>query len=941
MKRYYLFCLLVLISLLLAMGGCVRGRSANAGVEVFEALDMPHDDGSGVLLRWKPLDKSHRIIQYNVYRGHSPDSLFLLGNIEVDPKQGVMGEYLFFYDRDYLPLVQFETAPSKLKKEKHQAPDSPLYQAVPRDANVVSTMLPHYSVLGNLTARGFYNGSRRVEKDGEEGKEVFAGFKLNQFESIYANPLPGNTYYYSVVAVTETGRRTPAARVCSVIPVDNRPDSSAVFATTYIQDTRQFKFEWSPPTGTTDIGLWQGWLMPKSLLPLYRQEQQKNASAPDSVFYAAWQNGSIRLFEHTPPYWSQTFYHQVDAAAEGINLPSSLQDYIPVLSFMDYGGFQAATLGKSAQVKNSAELPIVPAFQVIDKVNDKGDNLIVSFGKPFAFITQASYTSSRKNKLRVNYELSKNEHYEIDRLRFTFQDTAKNTLGTVTEYYLDNVIKFKLPAGLAKNQSFRVRVEFRLRGEKDFDPQVVWQDVTYDAKAMRFNGSGVTLNGQLLNKYFFDVFAKSKLDSDYSPVMRIGGISRAFDHTIPFEDTVTPEIVGFDQKTGRLLLEPNFKVAKDPVSGAVLWAPLYKQDFAPYLTNLEKELAELKAGLAPDDSLSEAAQELRDKQAELDFARNHPAYAQAKDAKSDKAWRKVFRAEKDKNSRSYAYQLLMTDGKGFWNIAEPASGDGEEIWNYPVGNWFDNTKWATLIASFVMLALVVYTVSISRRKELYIRPIAGLAELDNAVGRATEMGRPVMFVPGWGTLGDVCTISAMMILNQIAKKTAEYDIRLISPHVDYFVVPLAQEMVQTAYSEMGRPDAYNQNDIFFVSDTQFAFCAAVNGITVRERVATIFYMGYFYAEALLMTETGNQSGAIQIAATDAITQIPFFITTCDYTLIGEEFYAASAYLSRDPSLVSMLKAQDYFKLIIVVCVIIGVVLSTAHVNAFLNFLPFE
>ena len=112
----------------------------------------------------------------------------------------------------------------------------------------------------------------------------------------------------------------------------------------------------------------------------------------------------------------------------------------------------------------------------------------------------------------MNYELSKNEHYEIDRLRFTFQDTAKNTLGTVTEYYLDNVIKFKLPAGLAKNQSFRVRVEFRLLGEKDFDPQVVWQDVTYDAKAMRFNGSGVTLNGQLLNKYFFDVCAKSKLD---------------------------------------------------------------------------------------------------------------------------------------------------------------------------------------------------------------------------------------------------------------------------------------------------------------------------------------------------------------------------------------------------------------------------------------------
>lgn len=181
----------------------------------------------------------------------------------------------------------------------------------------------------------------------------------------------------------------------------------------------------------------------------------------------------------------------------------------------------------------------------------------------------------------------------------------------------------------------------------------------------------------------------------------------------------------------------------------------------------------------------------------------------------------------------------------------------------------------------------------------------------------------------------------MMILNQIAKKTAEYDTRLISPQVDYFVLPLAQEMVQTAYNEIGRPDAFNQQDIYFVSDTQFAFTAAVNGITVREKVATIFYMGFFFAEALLMTETGNQAGAIQIAASDAITQIPFFITTCDYTLIGEEFYAASAYLSRNIELVSMLKAQDYFKLLIVICVVIGSIISTLGINGFINFLPIE
>lgn len=92
---------------------------------------------------------------------------------------------------------------------------------------------------------------------------------------------------------------------------------------------------------------------------------------------------------------------------------------------------------------------------------------------------------------------------------------------------------------------------------------------------------------------------------------------------------------------------------------------------------------------------------------------------------------------------------------------------------------------------------------------------------------------------------------------------------------------------------------------------------------------------------LLMTETGNAIGSIQIAGTDAITQVPFFITTCDYTLIGEEFYAASAYLSKDPELVSMLKAQDYFKFLIVFFILLGAILSTMHFNWLTNAFPLE
>jgi len=93
---------------------------------------------------------------------------------------------------------------------------------------------------------------------------------------------------------------------------------------------------------------------------------------------------------------------------------------------------------------------------------------------------------------------------------------------------------------------------------------------------------------------------------------------------------------------------------------------------------------------------------------------------------------------------------------------------------------------------------------------------------------------------------------------------------------------------------------------------------------MRERPATNFYLGMFWAESLILAETGSLSGAIQIAGTDAVTQLPFFITTCDYTLIGEELYAASAYLGREPRQIGGIKSLDACKVIIMTLIILGV-----------------
>lgn len=271
------------------------------------------------------------------------------------------------------------------------------------------------------------------------------------------------------------------------------------------------------------------------------------------------------------------------------------------------------------------------------------------------------------------------------------------------------------------------------------------------------------------------------------------------------------------------------------------------------------------------------------------------------------------------NRKPYTYEVAAVRGE-----ERVLSTPSAAVKSY--AHWFHLGRINILIAMAAFFFLVMFFISRAKKgRELYLRKIAGLEAIDEAVGRATEMGRPILFVPGLSTIDDIATIAALNILQGIAKKAAQYDTPLIVPNRDPIVYTVSREIVKEAYSDVGRPDAFNPDSVFYMTGDQFAYVSGVNGIMLREKPATNFFLGMFWAESLLLAETGNIAGAIQIAGTDAAAQLPFFITACDYTIIGEELYAASAYLSRNPELVGTIKGQDWGKAIIAgALVILGV-----------------
>ena len=247
----------------------------------------------------------------------------------------------------------------------------------------------------------------------------------------------------------------------------------------------------------------------------------------------------------------------------------------------------------------------------------------------------------------------------------------------------------------------------------------------------------------------------------------------------------------------------------------------------------------------------------------------------------------------------------------------------------PEASWFNTER----LNQFTAFALFFLTVLIcirlaARGRKFFVRRIAGLKAIEEAIGRATEMGRSILYVPGIDDMNNIQTIASMVILNDVARIAATYETPMIVPVCRPFVVPVAEEAVQQGYLNAGRPELYKSDTVRYLSDVQFAFTAGVSGIMLREKTAANLYLGSFFAESLVLAETGFSTGAIQVAGTANIHQLPFFVAACDYALIGEELYAASAYLSNEPMLIGTLKASDIAKIVIIAAVIVGVLTQT-------------
>ncbi|MDD2228855.1 MAG: hypothetical protein PHY48_05555 [Candidatus Cloacimonetes bacterium] len=940
-------------------------------VENFQVQDVQADDGSGLVLSWKPLERTKRIIEYRIYRGVSPDMLFFLDAIPVNVKSGVASDEMFYYDNAGSEFIDI-ASPRHLKKERQQDAKSPLYRKLPRDIPFLAGMADKFSLLSLVDKSKYYYSSKQFTTDKPEtadadGKlpetgDTYAGLKDNQ-QTVLCFLKPGEKYYYTVVAVNERNKYQKPAEITSGTPVPNPPDPSPALYSVVLKDTKTAQFEWDYPLYKDDIAQYRIHQVPAmndTLWAAMRQNPEAMQGKTTVVAEGGVGSGTLKNY-------SAITLPSDEAVAAFENARYSIE-------LMDYDGFSSFSKLSVPRQKLSNELPPVPTFSVEDKPNDKGDRLTVTWDAPICFVVKTTALDSEFSKLRVNYQLNKTETQKVDNLYFEFFKTGESkSFAKIKEFYQNDKIVLNMPQGYDYKKGIRVRIT--MEGKPAIPKNyMLEQDLMFDPAMMTIMPTKeLYRNGRDVSTISNVVYRKTVSSPNLSLVKRNTSYDNSLDVTISYPSVLQKPVYGFsfakgdslitviqgnkgmerkarklksgDIKTPLALLSADLDLVYDRNNETRIETSLFPavgiRQAKDKVDELKAKLAELKATKALDDAPQVDAQIERVEKQLAAYSENDKLL-HANAIKNAYRRMRYIASVREDYSRYNTYQVVKTDGRGLFVEGEIPK-DGDEIrYMKPASEWFDTNKFATLFATLLFATMVLIFVNLAKRgKDLYIRPIAGIQEIDNAIGRATEMGRPMLYCMGIGGMTDVATIASLGILGLVAKRAAEYDTKLIVPCYDYILLPIAQEIVREAHYSVGRPDTFDKNSVFYLTNAQFAYVAGVNGIMIRERMATNFFLGYFAAEALLMTETGNSVGAVQIAGSDAVTQIPFFITTCDYTLIGEELYAASAYLNREPMLLGTLKAQDYFKFFILSIMIVGAVLSTFHITGLNELLPLK
>lgn len=233
------------------------------------------------------------------------------------------------------------------------------------------------------------------------------------------------------------------------------------------------------------------------------------------------------------------------------------------------------------------------------------------------------------------------------------------------------------------------------------------------------------------------------------------------------------------------------------------------------------------------------------------------------------------------------------------------------------------TALGILISSAALLLIITIW---KRKSPAKLREIPAFTRLYRALGLSVEDGTRLHVSLGHGSLLEArggSALAGLAMLRIIAERTSVSDKPAVASAGDAALGLLTQDTLQAGYQAAGVDELYVPTIGRVTGLSPFGYAAGAMHISQNEDISANIMVGHFSSEVALLAEASDRENVTMIGASDNLTgQAVLFANTQD-VLIGEELFAAGAYLNAGASHAASLTVQDILRWLVIAALLGG------------------
>lgn len=242
-----------------------------------------------------------------------------------------------------------------------------------------------------------------------------------------------------------------------------------------------------------------------------------------------------------------------------------------------------------------------------------------------------------------------------------------------------------------------------------------------------------------------------------------------------------------------------------------------------------------------------------------------------------------------------------------------------------------------LLFIIVCLGLILFFYfSGSTREKFELRAIQAFSHFRREVDLAVEAGKRLHISLGRGSINELRGGSAFVgltILDRCARAASNSDRPPVTTSGDGVVMVLSQDTLQSTYCSLATEQRYDPTSARLTGLNPFAYATGAMPAINDEHVTANILAGHFGTEVALLTEAGERSRSLTVAGSDSIPAQAVLYATADEPLLGEELFAAGAYLDGGLAHTASLHMQDIIRWVLVAAIVIGAILKLLGILA--------